>query len=142
LKVPEKQVDDLHHLGGVPPTVPVEDVVEPLPAEHVADPDAELVASGPLFLVPEAEGYLSAPLDLVGDGSKLFQGLRLFRNEVLVVVDDDLLDLDRNAVDGPSVGGPLTRPVEDRPSVVLVGVFQRPQSPTSASTPPKPGPAP
>src|SRR5215207_8000800 len=48
-EVPEYEVDGRDYLGRVPPAVPVEDVVQPFSTQHVAGPDAEHVAGGPLL---------------------------------------------------------------------------------------------
>ena len=45
-------------------------------------------------------------------------------HEVLVVVDDYLLDLVRDAVDGTVIGGLLLRLLVDIPAMLLVGVLQ------------------
>jgi hypothetical protein len=122
VEFPEDHVYGRDHLGGVPPAVAVEDLVEPLPAEHVARADAEHVAAGPLLLVAERERDDVPSFELVGDLHKLLDGARNFGHQALVVVDDDLLDLGGYPVGLAVVGGPLPCPVVDLPAVLLVRV--------------------
>jgi hypothetical protein len=120
LEVPEEEVDGRHDLGGIPPAVPVEDVVETFSAEHVARPDAKEVTAGPLLLVAERDRDDVLPLEVVGDRPQIVHGLWHLGDEALVVVDDYLLDLLGNPKDGTVVGGALLGPVVDLPAVVLV----------------------
>src|SRR5215211_4791423 len=128
-ELPEEEVDGLLDLRGVPAFIPVEDVVQSFPAQHVADSDAEKVPGGPLLRIPKPERNLPLPFEFVGHRPEIVDGLWLLGHEILVVVDDQFFDLVRNAVSGPTVGGPLLGPVVDLPAVLLVGLLQRIKEP-------------
>src|SRR5829696_7525890 len=66
-EVPEEEVDGLLDLGGIPPTVSIENVIQPFPTKHVAGPYAEHMTCGVLFPVSKGERDLSASLELVRD---------------------------------------------------------------------------
>src|SRR5215212_4798670 len=77
-EVLEEEVDGLLHLGGVPASIPVEDVVQSFPAQYVADPDAEQVPGGPLFRIPEPEGDLVLSFEVIGHGPEIVNALWRF----------------------------------------------------------------
>src|SRR5215208_2146571 len=66
-EVPEEEVDCLLDLGSIPPTVSIENVIQPFPIKHVAGPHAEHMTCGVLFPVSKGERDLSASLELVRD---------------------------------------------------------------------------
>src|SRR5215218_56285 len=66
-ELPEEQVDSFLHLGSVPLAVSVEDVIQSFSAQHIAGPDAEQVAGGPLLRISKPERDLSLSFEIVGD---------------------------------------------------------------------------
>src|SRR5918994_6290436 len=82
------------------------------------------MAGGVLLPIPEGQRNGAPQLVLFSDPSELLQSLRFLGHEVLVVVDDYLLYLIGDSVDGAVVGGSLLGPLVNVPALLLVGLLQ------------------